>query len=84
MHEHEVAAWSWGRLRICLQGGGQPINDQGVDIQQGWRPAAVTSPAPRDRGSLHYPVEPMIATSTGEIPVGPGWAYQPKWDGWLH
>ncbi|GIF75685.1 ATP-dependent DNA ligase [Asanoa siamensis] len=42
----------------------------------------MTSPAARDRGNLHYPVEPMIATAVDEIPTGPGWAYQPKWDGW--
>jgi ATP-dependent DNA ligase len=24
----------------------------------------------------------MVATPVRELPVGPGWAYEPKWDGW--
>lgn len=36
----------------------------------------------RDRATLHYPVEPMIAVATDRLPVGPAWCYQPKWDGW--
>lgn len=27
------------------------------------------------------PVEPMLARSSDEIPGGPGWRYEPKWDG---
>ncbi|MDG4825599.1 ATP-dependent DNA ligase [Asanoa sp. WMMD1127] len=38
--------------------------------------------AERDRASLRYPLAPMVATSVPELPVGPGWAYEPKWDGW--
>jgi ATP-dependent DNA ligase len=27
------------------------------------------------------PVEPMLAKLAGEVPDGPGWLYEPKWDG---
>mgnify|MGYP003384937613 CR=1 FL=1 len=27
------------------------------------------------------PIEPMLAKLTPEIPDGPGWLYEPKWDG---
>ena len=27
------------------------------------------------------PIEPMLAKLTPEIPVGDGWLYEPKWDG---
>ncbi len=27
------------------------------------------------------PIEPMLAKAAGEIPAGPGWHYEPKWDG---
>jgi ATP-dependent DNA ligase len=27
------------------------------------------------------PLEPMLARSAEEIPAGPGWRYEPKWDG---
>jgi ATP-dependent DNA ligase len=27
------------------------------------------------------PIEPMLAKLTDEIPTGPGWQYEPKWDG---
>ncbi len=27
------------------------------------------------------PLEPMLARSADEIPLGPGWRYEPKWDG---
>ena len=27
------------------------------------------------------PVEPMLAKPTPELPVGEGWRYEPKWDG---
>src|SRR5512139_1928022 len=27
------------------------------------------------------PVEPMLAKPSGELPEGPGWTYEPKWDG---
>src|SRR5438105_1021391 len=27
------------------------------------------------------PIPPMEATSVDQIPVGPGWQYEPKWDG---
>ncbi|CAN5856546.1 ATP-dependent DNA ligase [soil metagenome] len=27
------------------------------------------------------PVEPMLAKATAELPDGPGWLYEPKWDG---
>jgi ATP-dependent DNA ligase len=30
---------------------------------------------------LKPPVEPMEATSVDELPAAPGWAYEPKWDG---
>ena len=30
---------------------------------------------------IEPPVEPMLALSVGEIPVGPEWQYEPKWDG---
>ncbi len=31
--------------------------------------------------TLHSPIEPMLAEAHDEIPVGPGWRYEPKWDG---
>ncbi|MEV0715112.1 ATP-dependent DNA ligase [Asanoa sp. NPDC050611] len=36
----------------------------------------------RDRANLRYPLAPMVAGAVRELPVGPGWAYEPKWDGW--
>ena len=27
------------------------------------------------------PIEPMLAKPTPELPVGEGWRYEPKWDG---
>ncbi len=30
---------------------------------------------------LTPPIEPMLAKLTGGIPEGPGWHYEPKWDG---
>ena len=27
------------------------------------------------------PIEPMLAKLTPEIPGGPGWLFEPKWDG---
>jgi ATP-dependent DNA ligase len=30
---------------------------------------------------VHPPVSPMLAKLTRELPVGEGWAYEPKWDG---
>lgn len=30
---------------------------------------------------LRFPIEPMEAFSVDEIPVGPQWQYEPKWDG---
>ena len=27
------------------------------------------------------PIEPMLAKPTPEMPVGEGWRYEPKWDG---
>src|SRR5438034_11811453 len=27
------------------------------------------------------PIEPMLAKLTPELPVGDGWRYEPKWDG---
>jgi len=30
---------------------------------------------------IEPPVEPMLAKPTPEIPDGPGWIYEPKWDG---
>jgi ATP-dependent DNA ligase len=30
---------------------------------------------------LSPPVLPMLAKSSGSLPEGPGWAYEPKWDG---
>ncbi|HME91402.1 MAG TPA: ATP-dependent DNA ligase, partial [Myxococcaceae bacterium] len=27
------------------------------------------------------PLEPMLASLADEIPAGPGWLYEPKWDG---
>jgi ATP-dependent DNA ligase len=31
--------------------------------------------------ALHPPLAPMEAVSVDEIPIGPGWQYEPKWDG---
>jgi ATP-dependent DNA ligase len=31
--------------------------------------------------ALHPPLPPMEAVSVDEIPVGPEWQYEPKWDG---
>jgi ATP-dependent DNA ligase len=31
--------------------------------------------------ALHPPLAPMEAVSVDEIPTGPGWQYEPKWDG---
>ena len=28
-----------------------------------------------------YPIEPMEAEPVEELPAGPGWQYEPKWDG---
>jgi ATP-dependent DNA ligase len=33
---------------------------------------------------VHAPVEPMLAAPVEKLPEGPGWAYEPKWDGWLY
>ena len=30
---------------------------------------------------VRYPVEPMEAESADELPSGPGWLFEPKWDG---
>jgi len=30
---------------------------------------------------IEPPVEPMLAKPTPELPVGEGWRYEPKWDG---
>jgi ATP-dependent DNA ligase len=27
------------------------------------------------------PLEPMLARAAEQIPAGPGWRYEPKWDG---
>src|SRR5262252_4520779 len=27
------------------------------------------------------PIEPMLASLADQIPTGPGWLYEPKWDG---
>src|SRR5687768_6216157 len=31
--------------------------------------------------SVRPPLTPMLARSRAEIPTGPGWRYEPKWDG---
>jgi ATP-dependent DNA ligase len=31
---------------------------------------------------VHAPIEPMLAGPVETLPEGPGWAYEPKWDGW--
>jgi len=31
---------------------------------------------------LQPPVSPMLAAPAHVLPTGPGWAYEPKWDGW--
>src|SRR5690349_16427730 len=31
--------------------------------------------------ALHPPFPPMEALSVDEVPTGPGWQYEPKWDG---
>jgi ATP-dependent DNA ligase len=31
--------------------------------------------------ALHSPVPPMEALSVDEVPIGPAWQYEPKWDG---
>ena len=33
------------------------------------------------RLSFEPPIEPMLAKAADDIPVGPGWLYEPKWDG---
>jgi ATP-dependent DNA ligase len=30
---------------------------------------------------IQPPIEPMLARPTSELPAGPGWLYEPKWDG---
>ena len=30
---------------------------------------------------IEPPIEPMLAKPTPELPVGDGWRYEPKWDG---
>jgi ATP-dependent DNA ligase len=37
--------------------------------------------APKIAVSLRPVVEPMEALSVDELPAGPGWQYEPKWDG---
>ena len=31
---------------------------------------------------MQPPVSPMLAAPAHVLPTGPGWAYEPKWDGW--
>jgi ATP-dependent DNA ligase len=33
---------------------------------------------------MQVPVPPMLAASADVLPEGPGWAYEPKFDGWLY
>ena len=33
-------------------------------------------------GALRTPLTPMLAAAVDVLPVGPGLAYEPKWDGW--
>lgn len=30
---------------------------------------------------LHYPIQPQLARLQARLPSGPGWVYEPKWDG---
>jgi ATP-dependent DNA ligase len=32
--------------------------------------------------ALRPPVPPMLAAPADTLPTGPGWVYEPKWDGW--
>ena len=41
------------------------------------RPSKSPTPAP----PIHPPFAPMEATLVDEVPVGAGWQYEPKWDG---
>lgn len=29
-------------------------------------------------------LRPMLASLADELPTGPGWRYEPKWDGFFH
>ncbi len=35
----------------------------------------------RQDGAVEHPIAPMLAKLSEEIPVGDGWLYEPKWDG---
>jgi ATP-dependent DNA ligase len=45
------------------------------------RPAALADQDPSGSVTLRPPVAPMEALSVDEIPIGSGWQYEPKWDG---
>jgi len=44
---------------------------------------AATLPWPREV-AVHPPVAPMLAAPADRLPTGPGWVYEPKWNGWLY
>jgi ATP-dependent DNA ligase len=49
--------------------------------KQGRYPCSDTNPVPRMALGLHPPFPPMEALSVDEVPTGPEWQYEPKWDG---
>src|SRR5690348_6114934 len=44
-------------------------------------PAATSIRSLRMALALHPPFPPMEALSVDEVPTGPEWQYEPKWDG---
>ena len=71
------------------QDGGLTIRLQGARLEGLWTlvPAALDGD-PRnwlllrkDGGSEPRDYAPMLATSTDALPIGAGWAFEPKWDG---
>jgi bifunctional non-homologous end joining protein LigD len=67
----EIASGEGGR-RVWTRDGEQNPRDEPAD-----GPGADRPPAPPSAGG----VAPMLATSAREPPDGPGWTFEPKWDG---
>src|SRR6187401_3013046 len=38
-------------------------------------------PSPKPSSPVFSPIEPMLAKLTEALPTGPGYLYEPKWDG---
>ncbi len=78
---YELEKWSEREVKVVLHG----TRAQGrfVLFQTGgknWMIHRMDAPAKPDWQALPELIKPMLAVA-GELPTGPGWAYEMKWDG---